>query len=113
MPLTHPPTSTPKLKQAQYQAWGYPFDYIKPTNFPDAMAKLYSGPAADIPGTGPAPMLMRASDWKKVCGGWGRGRGERPLLHQHMRSVCCDVGCPFLRGQATPRGSGSLTAPPS
>lgn len=59
-------SSAPCCLQAQYQAWGYPFDYIKPAQFPDQMAKLYDGPAADIPGTGPAPLLMRATDWMKA-----------------------------------------------
>lgn len=39
------------------------------------MAKLYSGPATDIPGTGPAPFLMRAEDWKRVGqAGWLAGQ---------------------------------------
>lgn len=61
--------------QAEYQAWGYPFDYIKPSLFPEAMAKLYAGPASAIPGTGPAPLLMRAEDWKRVRRWGGRALG--------------------------------------
>lgn len=34
--------------------------------FAGPMSKLYPGPAAEIPGTGPAPFLMRAEDWKRV-----------------------------------------------
>jgi hypothetical protein len=37
-PLLHP------SQQAAYKAWGYPFDYIKPSRFPEAMKKLYAGP---------------------------------------------------------------------
>lgn len=61
------------------QGFAYPFDYIQPARFPDAMRKLYDGPAAVIPGTGPAPMLMRAEDWKRV-----RGAGRLVLF-------CCLV----------------------
>ena len=56
-------------KQAKYQAWGYPFNYIQPSGRPAAMRQLYpeeKGPISDIPGTGPAPILMRANDWKKA-----------------------------------------------
>lgn len=70
------------LPQARYQAWGFPFDYIKPALFPAEMAKLYSGPLADIPGTGPAPLLMRAAAWKRVrCSGGGR-RGCLRCVHE-------------------------------
>ncbi|KAL4420198.1 hypothetical protein ABPG77_011414 [Micractinium sp. CCAP 211/92] len=61
--------------QAAHKAWGYPFDYINPKAFPQAMRKLYpvaAGPVEDIPGTGPAPMLMRAVDWIRVTPDWER-----------------------------------------
>lgn len=44
-----------------------------------AMRKLYpvsAGPVEDIPGTGPAPMLMRAADWIRV-GGRAGGQARR------------------------------------
>jgi hypothetical protein len=56
--------------QKQFRGFAYPFDYIKPANFPGPMAKLYDGPVADIPGTGPAPYLMRVEDWKRVTPDW-------------------------------------------
>lgn len=53
--------------QAQYKAWGYPFDYIQPRSHTAAIRKLWpEGEPEDVQGTGPAPMLMKAADWIKV-----------------------------------------------
>lgn len=57
--------------QARFKAWGYPFDYIRPTAHPQAMKKLWpEGKLEDIPGTGPAPLLMRTADWRQITPDW-------------------------------------------
>ncbi|EFN56336.1 hypothetical protein CHLNCDRAFT_144797 [Chlorella variabilis] len=57
--------------QAQYKAWGYPFDYIQPRSHTAAIRKLWpEGEPEDVQGTGPAPMLMKAADWIKVTPDW-------------------------------------------
>ena len=73
--------ASPPTAQSKFKAWGYPFDYIHPAAHPEEMRKLVpeaSGPVSDIPGTGPAPILMRAADWAKVRSG---------------RALCCAMLC--------------------
>lgn len=57
------------------------------------MSKLYDGPVSDIPGTGPAPYLMRVEDWKRVCG-WQVAHMQAALQRQCQRgdfsaTQCC------------------------
>ena len=67
------PLLAPRVDNKSMRAWGFPFEYIQPLSHREAMKKLYpEGRAEDIPNTGPAPMLMRAEDWKLVGGVGGR-----------------------------------------
>lgn len=64
------PLMAPPVEDNSVQGWAFPFDYIKPTMHVATMKKLYDGAAADIPNTGPAPILMRYPDWLKVTPDW-------------------------------------------
>lgn len=72
------------------------------------MRKLYpvaAGPVEDIPGTGPAPMLMRAVDWIRV--------GELGLRNAgRQRGRGCALRSPPLRNAACAsfRGRGAVDA---
>ena len=52
-------------------AWAFHYNYIDPkaTGMHEIMRRMYpeeSGPVSDIPPSGPAPVLLRVRDWKKV-----------------------------------------------
>lgn len=64
------------------------------------MSKLYDGPVSDIPGTGPAPYLMRVEDWKRVGGRLG-GQIFGRVVDGRLR-VCRQDGSGSARG-ATPQ----------
>jgi len=49
----------------------FPFGYINPQhpNIEGVMRKMYpaeKGPLTDVPGSGPAPVMMRLAEWIKV-----------------------------------------------
>jgi hypothetical protein len=69
------PLNLPPAGAGAGSAWAFPFDYIKPLSFPTQVRKLYpeaAGPLGDVPGSGPAPVLMQRSDWEKVTVDWER-----------------------------------------
>ncbi|KDD75998.1 hypothetical protein H632_c402p1 [Helicosporidium sp. ATCC 50920] len=71
-PLQAPPVTDPKE-----QGLAYMFSYIQPASasLAKAIRALYpesKGPVSDIPRTGPAPAMMRKSDWLRVCPDWER-----------------------------------------
>ena len=50
----------------------YPFSYIQPQvqHLQGVMRLMYpenKGPLSDIPSSGPAPVLMRVAEWRKVA----------------------------------------------
>ena len=59
------------LAESKDPSWAFPFSYINPT-YPgntEVMRKMYpedKGPLEDVPGSGPAPVLMRVAEWIKV-----------------------------------------------
>jgi len=55
-------------------ALAFPYSYIVP-NYPTVApysAKYYSGPVADIPATGNAPVLLTTADFRKIIPEWAR-----------------------------------------
>jgi hydroxyproline O-arabinosyltransferase len=52
----------------------FPFGYISPTwpTVEPIMKRFYKGNATDIPGTGPAPAVMRVEEWLTVLPEWQR-----------------------------------------
>jgi hydroxyproline O-arabinosyltransferase len=69
------PLVVPNPAAPRGTAWGSPFGYIVPTAVPAMMRKMYpesAGPVSDIPGTGPAPILMHREDWETVTPDWER-----------------------------------------
>ena len=65
-PLQAPPAEDPSAASL-----GFPFGYISPQapNIEGVMRKMYpvdKGPLSDVPGSGPAPALMRINEWIKV-----------------------------------------------
>ena len=66
-----PPTVRPTASERR--AWGFPFDYITPHMFPNEMKMIWGeGDPNTIPSTGPAPILMRVEDWKRITPEWER-----------------------------------------
>lgn len=74
------PLEVPSLEDAKPgRAWAFLFDYIRPSNHPKLMQRIFpssSGPISAIPSTGPAPVLMHVSDWEKVTPEWERLAAE-------------------------------------
>lgn len=65
------PLEIPSTRGAESQAWGFPFSYIVPSKFPEHMHTLNPDISPDeIPGTGPAPLLMTVDLWEKVTPDW-------------------------------------------
>ena len=65
-PLQAPPAQDPASRGA-----AFPFGYITPAApaLEGVMRKMYAvemGPTSDIPGTGPAPVMMRFAEWLEV-----------------------------------------------
>ena len=53
-------------------SWAFPFSYINPyaAHLQPIMRLMYpeaNGPLSGIPNSGPAPVLMRVHEWRKVC----------------------------------------------
>lgn len=66
------PLTAPRAEIPSATAIAFPFGYINPTypTITEVMHRLYPGPLEDIPGTGPAPALMRVSEWLEVTPKW-------------------------------------------
>ncbi len=65
-PLQAPPAHDPRSK-----GMIYPFNYIVPQapSLESVMRKMYPaelGPLTDVPGSGPAPVMMRFDEWLQV-----------------------------------------------
>lgn len=65
-PLQAPPAQNPSSK-----GMAYPFNYIIPTapSIESVMRKMFPaelGPLSTIPGSGPAPVMMRFDEWLQV-----------------------------------------------
>ena len=65
-PIQAPPAHDPRSK-----GMIYPFNYIVPQapTLESVMRKMYPaelGPLTDIPGSGPAPVMMRFDEWLQV-----------------------------------------------
>ena len=65
-PLQAPPAQDPASRPM-----AFPFSYIAPQtpSIEAVMRRMYPperGPVADVPGTGPAPVLMRFQEWLEV-----------------------------------------------
>jgi len=66
------PCSLDARAAAQGHGISFPFGYIVPTyaTVEPVMARYYDGPAADIPGTGNAPVLIGVADLARVVPVW-------------------------------------------
>lgn len=65
------PLQAPPAEDAGAASLGFPFGYIIPgePRIEGVMRKMYpveKGPLSDVPGSGPAPVLMRVHEWIKV-----------------------------------------------
>ena len=65
------PLQAPPAEDASAASLGFPFGYIIPQepSIEGVMRKMYpaeKGPLSDVPGSGPAPVLMRVHEWIKV-----------------------------------------------
>ena len=65
------PLQAPTAEDTSAASLGFPFGYISPQapNIERVMRKMYpteKGPLSNVPGSGPAPALMRVDDWIKV-----------------------------------------------
>ena len=65
------PLQAPLAEDTSAASLGFPFGYISPQapNIEGVMRKMYpveKGPLSDVPGSGPAPALMRIDEWIKV-----------------------------------------------
>lgn len=65
------PLQAPKASDPKAPPLAFPFTYINPQypTIEGVMRKMYpasKGAISDIPGTGPAPVMMRLAEWIKV-----------------------------------------------
>ena len=65
------PPQAPRAEDESQASWAFPFGYITPqeAHLQAVMQRMYpesAGPITDIPGSGPAPVMMRAHEWAKV-----------------------------------------------
>ena len=65
------PLQAPQAEDISSASLAFPFGYINPQhpNIEGVMRKMYpaeKGPLSDVPGSGPAPVMMRLADWLKV-----------------------------------------------
>ncbi len=89
-PLQAPPAQDPASRPL-----AFPFSYIAPQtpSIEAVMRRMYPperGPIADVPGTGPAPVLMRFQEWLEVRGTECRQQISLPgacriRMYQHCR----------------------------
>ena len=71
------PIEAPKAESSE-PALAFPFNYIIPS-IPEVakqMIKFYKRSASEIPGTGPAPALMRVDEWLRIVPEWERVTAE-------------------------------------
>ena len=66
------PLQAPSAGDPPAAPLAFPFGYIDPQhpNVEGVMRKMYpaeKGPLTDVPGSGPAPVMMRVDEWKKVA----------------------------------------------
>lgn len=66
------PLQAPSAEDTTATSLAFPFNYINPQhpNVEGVMRKMYPaerGPLSDVPGSGPAPVMMRLHEWTKVC----------------------------------------------
>eukprot|EP00891_Asterochloris_glomerata_P007790 jgi/Astpho2/7790/fgenesh1_pm.00117_%23_7_t len=71
------PPQPPRAEDESQASWGFPFGYITPqeAHLQAVMRRMYptsAGPLTDIPGSGPAPVMMRAHEWATVTPDWER-----------------------------------------
>ena len=65
------PVEAPAASDTTALSLAFPFAYINP-QFPTingVMEKMYptsKGPLSDVPGSGPAPVMLRIAEWLKV-----------------------------------------------
>ena len=79
------PLQAPAAEDTSAASLGFPFGYISPQapNIEGVMRKMYpveKGPLSDVPGSGPAPALMRVDEWIKAL-----------LLFPLLLSHCCNT----------------------
>ena len=65
------PLQIPSAGDMGTPSLAFPFSYIDPTypSIEAVMRKMYPaerGPLSNVPGSGPAPVVMRLQDWIKV-----------------------------------------------
>ena len=65
------PLQAPLAEDRTVTSLAFPFEYIIPgePSIEGVMRKMYppeKGPLSAVPGSGPAPVLMRLADWVKV-----------------------------------------------
>ena len=65
------PLQAPQADDMAATSLAFPFGYINPQspNIEGVMRKMYpaeKGPLTDVPGSGPAPVMMRLAEWIKV-----------------------------------------------
>lgn len=75
------PVHAPPAQDTSQLSIAFPFGYIVPTypTIVHIMRRWYPesrGPLTDIPGSGPAPALMRVEEWKKVTPEWEKITAE-------------------------------------
>ena len=75
------PLQAPPASDVDKLSMSFPFGYIAPT-YPTVQSTMRiwyptsKGPLSDIPGTGPAPALMRRDEWERVLPDWVRITAE-------------------------------------
>lgn len=96
------PPRAPPAEDWRVPSWAFPFTYIVPQApaLAGVLRKMYSeaqGPLSDVPGSGPAPVMLRVHELFKV--GTRLSHGACPLCwHQSRlgRGVCRSCGGPVL-----------------
>ncbi|DBA81022.1 TPA: hypothetical protein ACH3X2_007228 [Trebouxia sp. C0005] len=71
------PLQAPQAEDMAASSLAFPFGYINPQypNIEGVMRKMYpaeKGPLTNVPGSGPAPVMMRLAEWIKVTPDWER-----------------------------------------
>ncbi len=79
------PLQAPQAEDISATSLAFPFGYINPQhpNVEGVMRKMYpveKGPLSDVPGSGPAPVMMRLHEWIKV---------SHTLLECKIRGEAC------------------------
>ncbi|KAK9795215.1 hypothetical protein WJX73_002433 [Symbiochloris irregularis] len=71
------PPLAPPAEDTRAPSWAFPFGYIVPTDpgITGVMRKMFPedrGPISRVPGSGPAPVMLRVHEWAKVIPDWER-----------------------------------------